>query len=116
MNKLSNKEGSDFFFLVYEVVRAVPKGRVTTYGAIAKAIGSKASRQVGMAMNFSHGVSPSVPAHRVVNRAGVLTGKHHFADEFAMQRMLEQEGVKVLNDKVQNFEQLFWDPIKEMEL
>lgn len=116
MNNFSDKSGSDFFQMVYEVVRCVPRGRVTTYGAIAKAIGSKASRQVGMAMNYSHGVSPSVPAHRVVNRAGILTGKHHFADEHAMQRMLEQEGVIVINDRVQNFDRLFWDPMKEIIL
>ncbi len=116
MSNQIEKSENDFFQMVYEVVRCIPKGRVTSYGAIAKAIGSKASRQVGMVMNYSHGVRPAVPAHRVVNRAGVLTGKHHFADEGAMQKMLEQEGVEVINDKIQNFEKVFWDPLKEINV
>lgn len=116
MSKLAEDKKPDFFYLVYEIVRCIPRGRVSSYGAIAKAIGSKASRQVGMAMNYSHGVQPPVPAHRVVNRVGVLTGKHHFSDPGAMQRQLEEEGVRVVNDKVQNFEKVFWDPLKEIDL
>ena len=116
MNSRNSEKENNFFKLVYEIVRFIPKGRVTSYGAIAKAIGSKASRQVGMAMNYSHGVEPPVPAHRVVNRIGLLTGKHHFEDEFAMQRMLEAEGVVIINDRVIDFERIFWDPILEMEI
>jgi methylated-DNA-protein-cysteine methyltransferase-like protein len=98
-------------------VRLIPFGRVSSYGAIAAYLGAKSgSRMVGYAMNASHLENPPVPAHRVVNRNGVLTGKHHFGDEFAMQRMLEAEGVVIINDKVIDFERIFWDPILEMEI
>jgi methylated-DNA-protein-cysteine methyltransferase-like protein len=101
---------SDFFQRVYRVVRRIPYGRVTTYGAIARAVGSpKSSRTVGYAMNASHSL-PDVPAHRVVNRSGVLTGKHHFAGSNTMQRLLEQEGVEVREDRVVQFDQLLWLP------
>ena len=101
---------SDFFQRVYEVVRRIPYGRVTTYGAIARAVGSpQSSRTVGYAMNASHSL-PDVPAHRVVNRSGVLTGKHHFAGFNTMQRLLEQEGVEVREDRVVEFDQLLWLP------
>lgn len=101
---------SQFFNDVYEIVKLIPKGRVTSYGAIARFLGIKSSaRMVGWAMNACHGMK-DIPAHRVVNRIGLLTGKHHFADENEMQRLLEQEGIKVLNDQVQNFDQVFWDP------
>lgn len=101
---------SDFFQQVYEVVRRIPYGRVTTYGAIARAVGSpQSSRTVGYAMNASHSL-PDVPAHRVVNRSGVLTGKHHFAGSNTMQRLLEQEGVEVREDRVVEFDQLLWLP------
>ena len=101
---------SDFFQRVYEVVRRIPYGRVTTYGAIARAVGSpQSSRTVGYAMNASHSL-PDVPAHRVVNRSGVLTGKHHFAGSNTMQRLLEQEGVEVREDRVVEFDQLLWFP------
>jgi methylated-DNA-protein-cysteine methyltransferase-like protein len=101
---------SDFFQRVYEVVRRIPYGRVTTYGAIARAVGSpQSSRTVGYAMNASHSLS-DVPAHRVVNRSGVLTGKHHFAGSNTMQRLLEQEGVEVREDRVVEFDQLLWLP------
>jgi methylated-DNA-protein-cysteine methyltransferase-like protein len=107
---------SDFFEMVYEVVKLIPKGRVTSYGAIAKYLGAaRSSRMVGYAMNASHS-QKGVPAHRVVNRNGLLTGKHHFGDPDMMQRLLEKEGVKVKKDKVVNFEKLFWDPMKELEL
>jgi methylated-DNA-protein-cysteine methyltransferase-like protein len=101
---------SDFFQRVYRVVRRIPYGRVTTYGAIARAVGSpKSSRTVGYAMNASHSL-PDVPAHRVVNRSGVLTGKHHFAGSNTMQRLLEQEGIEVREDRVVQFDQLLWLP------
>jgi len=101
---------SDFFQRVYGVVRRIPYGRVTTYGAIARAVGSpQSSRTVGYAMNASHSL-PDVPAHRVVNRSGMLTGKHHFAGSNTMQRLLEQEGVEVREDRVVQFDQLLWLP------
>lgn len=105
----------DFYNQVYEIVRLIPFGRVTSYGAIAKALGSgKSSRLVGLAMNHSHNVLPQVPAHRVVNRNGFLTGKHHFTDEKSMQQLLEAEGIQVLDDQIQDFNRLFWDPLKEL--
>lgn len=107
----------DFFDSVYQVVRLIPKGRVTSYGAIAKYLGSAgSSRVVGYAMNASHTQKPKVPAHRVVNRNGELTGKNHFSNPFLMQELLEKEGVKVKDDKIQNFNKLFWDPAKELSL
>lgn len=109
---------SNFYDMVYQVVRLVPKGRVTTYGAIAKYLATgKSSRMVGWAMNNSFNVKPKVPAHRVVNRIGLLTGKFHFRngpDE--MQRQLENEGLKIVEDQVQNFENIFWDPAIELEI
>lgn len=107
----------DFFNMVYQVVRLIPKGRVTSYGAIANYLGSAgSSRVVGYAMNAAHGQKPKVPAHRVVNRNGELTGKHHFANPFQMQELLEKEGVKIKNDKILNFEKHFWDPSKELAI
>ncbi|MCX8019686.1 MAG: MGMT family protein [Chitinophagaceae bacterium] len=93
----------------------MPYGRVTTYGAIAACLGTRLSaRMVGWAMNASHGVSPPVPAHRVVNRLGILSGKHHFSPAGEMERRLQREGIKVENDRVVDFERLFWDPAKEL--
>ena len=107
----------DFFEMVYQVVRLIPKGRVTSYGAIAAYIGAKSSsRIVGYAMNGAHRVKPKVPAHRVVNRNGVLTGKHHFETPYQMQELLEKEKIKVKNDKVLDFKKLFWDPSEELKL
>lgn len=104
---------TSFFERVYEVVRQVPSGRVTTYGAIAESLGTKgSSRMVGYAMNASGTAHPPVPAHRVVNRQGLLTGKRAFFNNSLMQEMLESEGIKVVDDQVQNFEQLFWHPLK----
>ena len=104
-----------FYDAVYEVVRLIPKGRVTSYGAIAKSIGAGGSaRMVGYAMNHAHVANPPVPAHRVVNSSGLLTGKFHFATPTLMQEMLEQEGIQVKEDKVQNFKKLFWDPLQEI--
>ncbi len=106
-----------FFASVYDVVRKIPKGRVTTYGAIGAALGAKSSaRMVGWAMNNAHGMKPKVPAHRVINRQGLLTGKMHFADPDQMQQLLEKEGLEVKNDKVQDFENKFWEPAKELGL
>jgi methylated-DNA-protein-cysteine methyltransferase-like protein len=105
----------DFFQNVFDVVRLIPKGRVTSYGAIAKYIGTGgSSRMVGWAMNASHGVKPKVPAHRVVNRNGMLTGKAHFETPTKMQELLEKEKIKVQNETVMDFENLFWDPAVEL--
>ena len=108
--KKSDKLDS-FFEQVYAVARLVPKGRVTSYGAIAKYLGAaRSSRMVGWAMNGAHSVKPKVPAHRVVNRIGLLTGKHHFDTETKMKELLEKEGVKIKNDQVVDFKKRFWDP------
>ncbi len=104
-----------FFENVYDVVRLIPKGRVTSYGAIAKYIGTGlSSRMVGWAMNAAHG--KNVPAHRVVNRIGLLTGKNHFETPYRMQELLEAEGIEVKNDRVVKFNELLWDPLKELVL
>lgn len=106
----------DFFERVYDVVRLIPTGRVTSYGAIAKAIGSpSASRMVGWAMNASHR-KIDVPAHRVVNRQGLLTGKMHFTNENEMEEKLKAEGITVVNNKIINFEKHFWNPLDEIEI
>jgi len=112
--KPSGKKDKSFFELVYEVARQIPRGRVTSYGAIANVIGVKSSaRMVGWAMNGAGRIKPKVPAHRVVNRNGMLSGKHHFGSPTAMENLLKKEGIKVKNDKVVEFEKLFWDPVKE---
>jgi methylated-DNA-protein-cysteine methyltransferase related protein len=104
----------DFFTNVYEVVKLIPKGRVTTYGAIARYLGAaRSARIVGWAMNQSHMLD--VPAHRVVNRNGLLTGKFHFGDHNEMRRLLEAEGIRVDNDQIVDFEQLFWDPNRDLD-
>ena len=103
----------DFYEKVYEVVRQVPYGRVTSYGAIANYLGApRSARMVGYAMNLSH--DKDVPAHRVVNRNGLLTGKFHFAGINIMQQLLESEGVSVVDDTVQDFDRLFWDPAQAL--
>ena len=108
---------NDFFQNVFEVVRLIPKGRVTSYGAIAKYLGTGgSSRMVGWAMNASHNVKPKVPAHRVVNRNGMLTGKAHFETPTKMQELLAKEKIKVKNETVLDFEKLFWDPVIELGL
>ena len=107
----------DFFQMVYQVVRLIPKGRVTSYGAIAAYLGAKSSsRLVGYAMNGAHRIKPKVPAHRVVNRNGLLTGKHHFETPFQMQELLEKEKIKVENDKIVDFKKIYWDPGEELKL
>jgi methylated-DNA-protein-cysteine methyltransferase-like protein len=115
--KPSGKKDESFFELVYEVARQIPKGRVTSYGAIANVLGAKSSaRMVGWAMNGAGKVKPKVPAHRVINRNGMLSGKHHFGSPTAMENLLKKEGIKVRNDKVVDFERLFWDPAIEWSL
>ena len=107
---------SEFFKDVYKVVRLIPKGRVTSYGAIANYLGTgKSARIVGWAMNNSH-YDNSIPAHRVVNRNGLLTGKHHFKDDNTMEELLKKEGISIKNNRIESFEDVFWDPIKELEL
>ena len=111
----SGKRDESFFELVFEVVRQIPKGRVTSYGAIAAALGAKSSaRMVGWAMNGSHRVKPKVPAHRVVNRNGMLSGKVHFEYPAQMQELLEKEGITVVDDKISDFRTKFWDPAEEL--
>jgi methylated-DNA-protein-cysteine methyltransferase-like protein len=111
-----NKQSFLFFEDVYSIVRLVPKGRVTTYGAIAAYLGSKLSaRMVGWAMNASHNAIPPVPAQRVVNRNGMLTGKHHFETPTTMEILLRKEGVQIKDDAVVDFAERFWDPMQEME-
>lgn len=106
----------NFFQNVYDVVKLIPKGRVTSYGAIGAYLGAKSSaRMVGWAMNNAHSM-PGIPAHRVLNRQGLLTGRMHFATPAHMQELLEKEGIKVMNDQVVDFEKHFWDPAKELEL
>jgi methylated-DNA-protein-cysteine methyltransferase related protein len=113
--KPSGKREENFFELVFEVARQIPKGRVTSYGAIAACLGTKSSsRMVGWAMNGCGKVKPKVPAHRVVNRNGMLTGKHHFSPPKLMEHLLKKEGIKVKNDQVQDFKKVFWDPVEEM--
>lgn len=108
-------ENKTFFSRVYGVVKKIPKGRVTTYGAIAYYLSAKsASRLVGWAMNASHNRVESIPAHRVVNRNGQLTGKAHFGDPSLMQQLLENEGLTIKDDTIQNFKKHFWDPSKEL--
>jgi len=106
---------SDFFSRVYDVTKLVPYGRVTSYGAIARFLGSgRSARMVGWALNASHSGSGFIPAHRVVNRRGFLTGKHHFGNSTTMQQLLENEGITVENDMVQDFREKFWDPSTEL--
>jgi methylated-DNA-protein-cysteine methyltransferase-like protein len=113
--KPSGKKDESFFELVHEVARQIPKGRVTSYGAIAACLGTKSSaRIVGWAMNGSHRAKPRVPAHRVVNRIGMLSGKFHFDTPTQMENLLKKEGIKVKNDKVVDFEKLFWNPSEEL--
>lgn len=111
------KQTSDFFDQVFQVVRLIPKGRVTSYGAIAAYLGAKSSsRVVGYAMNAAHTQKKYVPAHRVLNRNGQLTGKHHFATPFLMQELLEKEKIKVVNDTVVDLKKHYWDPTIELAL
>lgn len=108
------KESDNFFERVYRVVRLIPEGKVTSYGAIATYLGmAKSARMVGWAMNGSH--TKDVPAHRVVNKKGLLTGKHHFEGTNLMQQLLENEGIEIIENQIQNLEIYFWDPVKQLE-
>ncbi|MBL7741754.1 MAG: MGMT family protein [Chitinophagaceae bacterium] len=113
--KPSGTKEDSFFEQVYEVARQIPRGRVTSYGAIAACLGTRLSaRMVGWAMNGAGSAKPKVPAHRVVNRIGMLSGKHHFSPPGSMEKLLKKEGIKVKNDQVVDFNTLFWDPVKEL--
>jgi len=106
----------DFFNQVYEVVKLIPAGRITSYGAIARYLGTaRSARMVGWAMNSCHSQPEYIPAHRVVNRNGLLTGKHFFGGENVMQELLESEGLIIENDQILNFKMRFWDPTLELE-
>lgn len=108
---------SDFFQNVYDVVRLIPRGKVTSYGAIGAYLGAaRSARMVGWAMNNAHSIQPPIPAHRVVNRNGLLTGRAHFTPPTQMQELLEKEGIKVVNDQIVNFKTHFWEPIEELKL
>lgn len=114
MEKTSENEDS-FFDKVYHVARLIPYGRITTYGAIAEYLGTRGSaRMVGWAMNKSHSQKEYVPAHRVVNRKGILSGKHHFGGSTVMQQLLENEGITVIDDVIQDFDKLFWSPAENL--
>jgi methylated-DNA-protein-cysteine methyltransferase-like protein len=114
LEKTAAKEDS-FFDKVYQVARLIPYGRFTTYGAIAEYLGTRGSaRMVGWAMNQSHSQKEYVPAHRVVNRNGILSGKHHFGGSSVMQELLENEGIVVIDDKIQDFDKLFWNPAESL--
>jgi methylated-DNA-protein-cysteine methyltransferase-like protein len=111
----SGKKDNSFFELVFDVTRQIPKGRVTSYGAIAACLGTKLSaRMVGWAMHAAGSAKPKVPAHRVVNRNGMLSGKHHFNPPSKMEDLLKKEGIKVKNDIIIDFKNLFWDPATEL--
>jgi len=112
---MSMTKDDDIYEAIYDVVRLIPKGRVTSYGAVAAAVGAASgARMVGYAMNHCEGLTPPVPAHRVVNSAGLLTGRHHFNPPELMAQLLERDGVKVEGDKVVDFKRLYWDPMKEL--
>lgn len=111
-----NERHKDFFDSVYQIVRLIPEGRATSYGAIAKFLGAaRSARVVGWAMNASFTQEEAVPAHRVVNRAGVLSGKNHFSTPHLMQELLEAEGIEVEDDRIKNFKHIFWDPSQELD-
>jgi len=115
--ELGEASGFSFYEKVYEVARLIPAGKVTSYGAIAAYLGSaQSSRMVGWAMNNAHIQEKYVPAHRVVNRNGLLTGKHHFGSPSAMQEFLEAEGIQVIDDQIVDFEKHFWNPVLELQM
>ncbi len=115
MQRGKQKTNSDFFERVYDVTKLIPYGRVTSYGAIARFLGSgRSARMVGWALNGSHSKPEFIPAHRVVNRNGVLSGKHHFGNSSTMQQLLENEGIIVEDDSIINFTEKFWDPNTEL--
>ena len=112
---MKKNDENDFFSKVYEVTKLIPWGRVTSYGAIARYLGSgRSARMVGWALNISHGKSGFIPAHRVVNRNGLLSGKYHFGNSTTMEQLLRNENLTVEGDRVIDFEEKFWDPAKEL--
>ena len=116
MTRPEKKAENDFFSMVYEVTKLIPYGRVTSYGAIARYLGSgRSARMVGWALNACHSRSEFIPAHRVVNRNGLLTGKHHFGNSSTMEQLLANEGFIVDDDKIVNFHERFWDPLTELK-
>jgi methylated-DNA-protein-cysteine methyltransferase-like protein len=115
MPQSKQKTNNDFFSGVYEVTRCIPYGRITSYGSIARYLGSgRSARMVGWALNVSHTNSEFIPAHRVVNRNGLLTGKYHFGNSTTMAQLLENEGIIIENDTIINFDERFWDPSNEL--
>jgi methylated-DNA-protein-cysteine methyltransferase-like protein len=116
MSKEKRKPNDDFFSKVYEVTKSIPYGRITSYGAIARYLGSgRSARMVGWALNASHINPEFIPAHRVVNRIGLLTGKHHFGNSTTMEQLLRNEGIIIENDRIINFREKFWDPGEELK-
>jgi len=114
-NRVKNRIENDFFLRVYDVTLRIPHGRITSYGAIARFLGSgRSARMVGWALNVCHSRPEFIPAHRVVNRNGLLTGKHHFGNSSTMKQLLENEGMIISDDQIINFEEKFWDPQKEL--
>ena len=114
-SRIAKESNYSFFENVYEVARLIPFGKVTTYGAIAEYLGSKGSaRMVGWAMNNAHSQINPVPAHRVVNKIGLLTGKNHFGGSNVMKELLENEGILIIENQIQNFEKVFWNPMKQL--
>jgi methylated-DNA-protein-cysteine methyltransferase related protein len=115
MPQLKQKANEDFFSKVYELTKCIPYGRISSYGAIARYLGSgKSARMVGWALNASHSNREFIPAHRVVNHNGLLTGKHHFGNSTTMEQLLENEGIIIENDRIINFKEKFWDPGTEL--
>lgn len=113
---MKKNDENDFFSKVYEVTKLIPWGRVTSYGAIARYLGSgRSARMVGWALNISHGRSEFIPAHRVLNRNGLLTGKYHFGNSTTMEQLLRNENLTVEDDRVTDFDEKFWDPAKELD-
>jgi methylated-DNA-protein-cysteine methyltransferase related protein len=116
MSQIKQKANVDFFTKVYEVTRLIPDGRITSYGAIARYLGSgRSARMVGWALNASHASQEFIPAHRVVNRNGLLTGKYHFGNSTTMEQLLINEGLIIENDRILNFKERFWDPCTELK-
>jgi len=116
MPQSKQKTNSDFFSMVFDVTKCIPYGRITSYGAIARYLGSgRSARMVGWALNSSHTNREFIPAHRVVNRVGLLTGKHHFGNSTTMAQLLENEGIIIENDRIINFVEKFWDPNTELK-
>ncbi len=117
MSFKKQKEDNDFFSRVYDITKLIPHGRITSYGAIARYLGSgRSARMVGWALNVCHNNPDIIPAHRVVNRKGMLTGKRHFGNSTTMEQLLKNEGIIIKDDQIINFTEKFWDPLTELEL